>query len=118
MKYAVFSNDKNINVFKDGRSFKTLAYAKKVCLNMMDYLDDDSLYVKSIKAENLKDIADKRKETIQRAVKIIKRVYRDNNKLRKENKMMRECLESIADTSYITGGIAREVLNKLKENER
>jgi hypothetical protein len=109
MRYAVWSKDKDCNVFADKRSFKSLSYAKRVCLNVADRLNGD-FYVKEIIADNYV------------------------SKLEQENKMMRECLgfyaseENWNSKKYRDGALmlfeelggekAREVLNKLTKDER
>lgn len=102
--------------------------------------------IKKLEQEN-KLLRNQREETLQRAVKLIKRIYRDNHKLRKEKIMMKEALEFYGivkeqknykeaftmakvineDLSdYIHNGVkfkvsgkkAREVLDKLKERTK
>lgn len=54
-RYAVWSKNKDINLFADRRTFKDLSYAKRLCLNAIDYTGDDSLFVKPIPVDSLED---------------------------------------------------------------
>lgn len=55
-RYAIWSKKHDINLFKDGRTFKALPYAKKVLLTQSEYVDDNTLYVKEVESEHpLKD---------------------------------------------------------------
>jgi hypothetical protein len=105
MRYAVWSKDKDCNVFANKRSFKSLSYAKRVCLNVVDRFNGD-FYVKEIIADNY-----------------VSKLEQENKMMRDEIKLYKECLDLCKGYHWIVTECIGfyenkiECLNKLTKDE-
>ncbi len=58
-RYAIWSKVSDINLFKDGKTFKSLSYAKKKCMDINQWIVGDELFVKEVSVETPEEIREK-----------------------------------------------------------
>lgn len=61
-RYAIWCSEQNVNLFKDGRSFVSLAYAENKCSDVGWHMDTNTLYIKEIEVPTIKELEAQLKE--------------------------------------------------------